>query len=236
MKSALALISFALFITITSCNNMNQHSKTTKVQSNFEISGTIQEVIQTSEYTYCKMKVASDEYWIAITKMPVKKSETLYFNQGLEMKDFHSTELDRTFPSVFFVQEVSTDPNSTKFKAKPNQLQPQKPEIVKNEVVIDKANGGIRIAELYANKSSYNGKKVKISGKITKYNPGIMGKNWVHLQDGTDNNGNFDLTVTTQAEVSLGAVVTFEGTIALNKDFGAGYSYSVIMEEASLIE
>ena len=160
MKSALALLSVVLFMCITSCNNMNQHSKT-KVQSNFEYSGVIQEAIQTAEYTYCKVKVASDEFWIAISKMPVKKSQTLYFNQGLEMKDFHSKELDRTFPSVFFVQEVSTDPNSTKFKAKPSKLTPQKPEIVKNEVVIEKADGGIRIADLYAKKSDYNGKKVK---------------------------------------------------------------------------
>ena len=63
-----------------------------------------------------------------------------------------------------------------------------------------------------------------------------MSRNWAHIQDGTDNNGNFDLTVTTQETVNIDELVTFEGTIALDKDFGAGYFYPIIMEEAVIIK
>jgi len=75
---------------------------------------------------------------------------------------------------------------------------------------------------------------VLIKGQVTKVNRAIMEKNWVHLQDGTGDSGGFDLTVTTQEQVNVGDVVTFEGKITLNKDFGAGYSYEVIMEQAKL--
>jgi hypothetical protein len=61
-----------------------------------------------------------------------------------------------------------------------------------------------------------------------------MDRNWVHLQDGTSDSGSFDLTVTTEEEVNVGDVLTFEGKIKLDKDFGAGYSYEVIMEQAKL--
>ena len=61
-----------------------------------------------------------------------------------------------------------------------------------------------------------------------------MDRNWIHIQDGTSDNGNFDLTITTNEEVVVNDVVVFKGKITLNKDFGAGYSYEVIMEEAKV--
>jgi hypothetical protein len=61
-----------------------------------------------------------------------------------------------------------------------------------------------------------------------------MGKNWVHIQDGTEYQGGFDLTITTDGQVAVGETVTFEGKIVLDKDFGYGYSYPVLMEEAKI--
>ncbi len=108
----------------------------------------------------------------------------------------------------------------------------------KSKVAIEKANitvepceGCITISNLLANKKSYSGKIIKIKGQVTKYNPEIMGKNWVHIQDGTEFQGEYDLTITTDIPVNVGQIVTFEGKIALDKDFGYGYLYNVIMEE-----
>ena len=70
------------------------------------------------------------------------------------------------------------------------------------------------------------------TGKCVKVNPMIMGRNWIHLQDGSGDN--LDLTITTTENIPVGHVITLEGTIALNKDFGAGYKYDIIMEEAVL--
>lgn len=106
----------------------------------------------------------------------------------------------------------------------------------KEDIKLDQAQGGITIAELFSNKSSYSGKIVKIRGKITKVNPAIMGKNWIHLQDGTEFNGQFDLTITSDLELQPGSIITIEGKIALDKDFGYGYSYPVLMEEGKLVE
>ena len=233
MRTILALLTITLFINLTSCDEP-VYKSTKKIVSDYDYNGVVEEVIQTSNYTYCLVMDENNKTWIAIAKADINKGQTLYFNEGLEMNDFHSKELDRTFPSVFFVQKASTVPND-ETKAQMPQT-PVKPTIVKKEFNIEKADGGITIAELYADKEKYAGKKVKIRGKITKFNSAIMNKNWAHIQDGTDYDGNFDLTVTTVESVNKDAVVTFEGVIAIDKDFGSGYSYSIIMEEANIVK
>jgi hypothetical protein len=99
-------------------------------------------------------------------------------------------------------------------------------------VSVETAKGGISIADLYKKQTEYAGKTVIVRGVVVKYNRQIMHKNWIHIQDGTDFSGKFDLTVTSMDSVQVGNTVTFKGTISLNKDFGAGYTYDVIMEEA----
>jgi hypothetical protein len=94
----------------------------------------------------------------------------------------------------------------------------------------------ITIAKLLAGKQAYGGKVIKVKGQVTKYNAGIMGKNWVHIQDGTEFEDGFDLTVTTNGTAAMGEIVTFEGKIALDKDFGYGYSYPVMMEDAKPVQ
>lgn len=235
MRSILTLLSVVILFSLSSCDGTANKS-TSKVESSFDFSGLVKEVIQTSKYTYCLMEEGGSDYWIAISKMPIEEGQALYYNYGLEMKDFKSKELDRTFSSVYFIQESSTEPNAVKSAKKQMQMQPKTPEIVKNDFDVEKAEGGITIAELYANKSKYAGKTVKIRGKVTKFNPAIMNRNWLHIQDGTDNNGEFDLTVTTLEKVNVGAVVTIEGVIAVDKDFGAGYAYELIMEESKIVK
>jgi hypothetical protein len=105
----------------------------------------------------------------------------------------------------------------------------------KLNVVIEPCKDCITITSLLNNKKSFSGKIIKVKGRVTKFNPQIMGKNWVHIQDGTEFNGGYDLTITTNNMVSVGDTLTFEGKIALDKDLGYGYFYSVIMEEGKVI-
>ena len=112
---------------------------------------------------------------------------------------------------------------------------PRRPSIEKQDIKVEPAEGGISIAEIFGQPGKYENKTIKIRGKVTKINNGIMGRNWVHLQDGTDSDGKYDLTVTTNDNVNEGEVVTFQGRVALNKDFGAGYNYDVIIEEAKTL-
>ncbi|MHC4331513.1 MAG: hypothetical protein ACYSWW_25700 [Planctomycetota bacterium] len=113
----------------------------------------------------------------------------------------------------------------------PHQM---KPTLEKQEISVEPAEGGITIGDLFANKDTHADKTVLIRGKVTKVNRAILEKNWVHLQDGTSGSGKFDLTVTTLEQVNVGDIVTFKGKIVLNKDFGAGYKYDVLMEDAKL--
>jgi hypothetical protein len=102
---------------------------------------------------------------------------------------------------------------------------------------IAKAEGGKTVAEVFAEKDQLAGQKVTVRGKVVKANSGIMGKDWVHVRDGSGAEGANDLTVTANAgaaTVKVGDTVLVTGTVALNKDFGMGYQYPVIVEDAEV--
>jgi hypothetical protein len=193
----------------------------------------VQEVIQATSYTYMKVKEANNEFWIAVTKRQIEPGATISFADALEMTNFQSKDLQRTFDKIYFVSRIVGDGSSESQQSMSMPLR-MKPELEKKEISIEPAKGGVTIGELFANRDSYADKTVLVKGQVTKVNRAIMDRNWVHLQDGTSDSGSFDLTVTTNDDVKVGDVVTFEGKIALNKDFGAGYTYEVIMEEAKL--
>ncbi|HCT70066.1 MAG TPA: hypothetical protein DF409_02405 [Bacteroidales bacterium] len=101
-------------------------------------------------------------------------------------------------------------------------------------IEIEHVEGSLTIAGIFADKANLKGDMVKIRGLVVKVNNNIMGKNWVHLQDGTGDEGKYDLTITTMEALEVGSIATFEGKIEVDKDFGAGYSYDVIMEDAKV--
>jgi len=105
-------------------------------------------------------------------------------------------------------------------------------------VKVDKAAGADArtVAEVNANRGELKGKTVVVRGKVVKFTPGVMGKNWLHLRDGTgaDADGSNDLLVTTQGETKIGDVVLARGVVATDRDFGSGYSYKVLLEETTL--
>jgi hypothetical protein len=105
------------------------------------------------------------------------------------------------------------------------------PPKIEEKIVM--AGGSISIADVYRQKNSLKGKKIKVRGKIVKVNANIMGRNWFHLQDGSQFNNEYDLTITTQEMVKINETATYEGIISVDKDFTAGYIYPVIMEDAT---
>ena len=194
------------------------------------------DVVQANSYTYLEVKEDSKEYWMAITKSTsIEEGAILYFSRALEMKNFKSEDLDRIFETIYFVQDISDKPINTPQSMSTKSVMKRKTAQKDVSISIEPVSGGITIEELYENHESYSDKQVKIKGKVIKFNASIMGKNWVHIQDGTEHDNNYDLTITTQAKVKVGEIVVFEGVISLDKDFGAGYSYKIIMEEAQLL-
>jgi len=101
---------------------------------------------------------------------------------------------------------------------------------------LSRAAGGKTVAEVFAAQSKLAGHPVAVRGKVVKYNAMILGKNWLHLQDGSGTAAkmNNDLTVTTANEAKLGDTVLVTGNVSTNKDFGAGYKYAVLLEDAKV--
>lgn len=232
-KSSVKLI-FAFFaaaaLLVTASCNRGKSSANEDEMAEGTHAVTVIEVIQTSNYTYLQVLEDEGQYWIAINAREIKPGDVLYFSEALEMKDFISRELSRTFPVIYFVQDASDTPIK---KQEPVSM--GKPELPKMKgIEIDYVEGSETIAGIFANKGSLNGETVKIRGVVVKLNKNIMGKNWVHIQDGTGEEGNFDLTITTGELPAVGSIATFEGKIAIDKDFGAGYKYDIIMEDATV--
>jgi hypothetical protein len=175
------------------------------------------------------------------------------------MEDFHSNELDRTFESVLFLDAIypGSAPQSGGAQAEMSAQESPMPSMgeasmpmhgtsqedtpgsrvvtEKSDVQVERAEGAISIAELFADPASFEGKKIRVTGEVTKFNPYIMDRNWVHVQDGTDYRGKFDLTATTAEFFETGNQITLEGILALNRDFGYGYSYELLLENATAV-
>ena len=192
----------------------------------------VTEFMNVSNYTYLHVLENGNDYWIAAPQMKAEKGETLYYTQGMEMKDFHSDALNKTFPSIYFVQSISANMQQDQSLSSVHQ---QANTIPKENVSIDPAEGGKTIAQIYSQRNELAGKTIRVKGKVVKYNPGIMSRNWIHIQDGTESSGSYDLLITSKDETSPGEIIVAEGKIVLNKDFGAGYSYTVLLEDAKIL-
>ena len=90
------------------------------------------------------------------------------------------------------------------------------------------------MAEINTGKGKLAGKPVLVRGRVVKFNPMIMGKNWLHIRDGSGAEGTNDLTVTTDTKVKVGDLVVVSGTLSADRDFGSGYKYGLIVENAKV--
>lgn len=191
----------------------------------------VAEALNTEKYTYLRVKENGEEKWLAVMRQDVKIGGNYLYRGGLMKKNFESKEFKRVFETVYLVSEFRQDVEAGGAMSQGGGI-PAAAEALEAPKSVKAAPGAIKIADLVAHLSKYEGKTVKITGKCVKVNPMIMGRNWLHIQDGTGKD--LDLTVTTNENVPLGAIVTLEGTLALKKDFGAGYKYDYIVEGAVL--
>lgn len=102
------------------------------------------------------------------------------------------------------------------------------------ETTIEATTHDISIEELIKNKEKYGNQMVKLKGEVSKYNPNIMDINWIHIKDGTSFNGKSDITATSTTAVKLGDTISIEGKVTLDKNFGSGYIYGIIIENATI--
>ncbi len=228
---------------------------------NGSLSGKILETMDAGGYTYLKLDIGSSQPWVAIPQSQVKVGDEVSCNPGMAMSNFTSKTLDRTFDTIIFSSGIvgsaagghggmmgTDDSFSSAVQAESGAPAASQAtsggslgaKTAYSEVKVEKATGenSYTIEEIFTKTKELDGKAVRVQGKVVKYSPSIMGRNWIHIQDGTGDpaNNTHDLVVTTSEAVNTNDVITVEGILAFNKDFGAGYKYVAIVEEAKTLK
>ena len=208
--------------------------------------GTVLETIDVDTYTYTRLDMEGKEIWVASNPVWVSEGDKIRFTDAILMKDFHSKVLDRTFSDILFVSNVELVEAATAGASAP-QTAPAKmadphaglnmppmasKSVAAESMVVQKLEGGMTIAELYAAYEQMEGQEVSLRAKVVKFSPNVLGKNWVTLQDGTGTAPDDKLVVTSSETVELGEEVIVKGKVKSNVDIGAGYVYKVLLEEA----
>jgi hypothetical protein len=198
-----------------------------------KIAGKVAQAMEAGEYTIIEIDTGNGLLWAAGPATKVKVGDSVETSPGFPMVNFHSTSLDRTFDEIRFVSTIqvwSTQGGGSKDEPSAGDASAA-PSVSK----IERVEGGHTVAEVIAGKASLAGSEVAVRGEVVKLNTGIMGRNWVHLSDGTVGpSGEKDLTVTTDAIPAVGSTVVVRGTVATDRDFGSGYRYDVLVENAKI--
>jgi hypothetical protein len=221
--------------------------------------GKVLETMNAATYTYVRVDTGKATNWAATSQFAVKVGDTVTINSGMPMPNFHSKSLNRDFEVIYFAGSatVAGAPNPT--AAKPDELPPGHPPINGDKPAkptelpaghppigdvakkpmdfsgIKVPRNGKTVTEIVTDSAKLSGKTVTVRGKVVKYNGGVMGKNWLHIRDGSGKEGSNDLTITTDTEAKLGDTVLVSGKVGTNRDFGSGYKYAIILENAEVV-
>ncbi len=203
--------------------------------------GNVVETMDASGYTYVALARNGEQVWAAGPETELETGQEISIDLSMKMTDFTSEVLDRTFDAVYFVTDLETpsaassatriqDPHSGASRAESKPIQ------AIDTASIEKPADGYRVAELWEERTDLAGTEVVVRGRVVKSNPNVMNRNWLHLQDGTGDpsKGSHDLTVTSQTRAEVGDLVTIRGVVAVDRDFGSGYEYDLIVEKATV--
>jgi hypothetical protein len=222
--------------------------------------GEVVESMDAAGYTYIRLRGAKGELWTAVRQAKVAKGEIVTVAAQMTMKDFESTSLNRKFDLVVFgtlaapgaapvaAAPTATPPNATMPPGHPMPGMGAAPgmdgmgggasRIVPGRIEVAKAEGadGRTVEEIWTSQSSIKDKHIAVRGKVVKFLPDIMGKNWIHLQDGSGSaeTRTHDITITTTDKAAAGDIVLVTGTVRTDVNLGAGYTYPVIIQDAKL--
>jgi hypothetical protein len=218
-------------------------------------SGKVLETTNAGGYTYVLVDTGSKKVWAAGPECSVNAGDKVTVSSGAPMNNFHSKSMNRDFDVIYFAGSIAVGGESSGSAAAlppghpaigadaTTKLPPGHPSLAAPAAPtnldlsgIKRADGGKTISEICLAKSKLAGKSVSVRGKVVKYNASIMGKNWLHIRDGsgTAEKGDNDLTITTSTPAKRGDTVLVTGIVSTNRDFGAGYKYEVIIEDAKV--
>lgn len=217
------------------------------------LGGEILETMDSGGYSYVHLDMGVEKVWIAGPTTPgLKVGDRAAFEGAMEMRNFHAKSLDRTFETILFVGligkegEVAAGSSAGGMHGGMGGMggamgSPDEPisgtkTMLENAGVegVVKAAGGYTVGEIYAQAADLGGKEILLSARVVKFSSNIMGTNWLHVQDGSGDEATSDLTVTTDGHAQVGDLVLVMGKLSVDKDFGAGYKYHVIIEGATV--
>jgi len=210
------------------------------------VTGVVVETMDSGGYTYLRLDTAAGDVWAAVKQTTVAKGQTVSVVNAMVMDGFESRTLKRTFDHILFGElsgaagsVAAGDPpptpqDQTAMETMAAQHMAGSAEV--GDLKVAKAEGpdARTIAEVFGQRDRLKDRPVVVRAKVVKFLAGIMGRNWLHVRDGSGARGEDDLTVTTQDTLAVGDVVTVKGVVHLDRDFGAGYRYPVIVEDASV--
>lgn len=189
--------------------------------------GFVRQTIDGGDYLYLDIDAGANRYWVAAPKLPVKVGDEVRFIAELVAEDFKSQALNRTFKELIFTSDIEY---RTAIKES-DHISFIKERVEKSPYQID---GTISVFEAVKNRKNYGGKSIKIRGKIVKLSRNILERDWVHIQDGTGEKDVARVVFTGKAgDVKVGDIVIAEGKALLDKDFGSGYVYPIVMENST---
>ena len=213
------------------------------------VTGTVVETMDAGPYTYLRLKTSSGEAWAAVNEAKLKVGTEVTVGNAMWMANFESKTLNRKFDRILFGSLMNEGeaaaalppghpPTSAMAQAPAGGAAPAAAD--QADVKVEKAPGkdAKTVAEIYANKAALKGVEVVVRGRVVKFNPEIMGRNWLHLRDGSGSaeKHDNDITVTTTEVFAKGDVVTIRGKVVLDQDFTAGYAYPVLIEGAKAVK
>lgn len=230
----IVLMAFSLIFSV-SCSNQKSNSDKSNANGNEII---VKEVLQANSYTYLLCDENGKEIWVAAPKMVAQVGAKYFYDGALEMQNFESKDLNRVFDKVYFVEKVTTTSHADHNVASPHMENPhsagRKMMPKQSEISLSPMEGTLTLDELFKQKSKLKNKPVKVYGIVVKVNKEIMNRDWIHIQDGTGSSGNHDLTITsTNFNYNIGDTLVCSGKLILEKDFGHGYKYDLIIEEGN---
>ena len=218
--------------------NISLDKQSAATASDGALTGEVLEHIAASPYSYLHIRTSKGDIWVAVNEARVEKGSQVTVSSPMLMKNFESKSLNRTFDEIYFGSLAPEGVAATDAAANPHAGTTS--TAAPFDVTVEKATGSNArtIAETWEQASALEGKSVTVRGKVVKYNEGVMGKNWIHLQDGSGDvgQGTNDLTVTSAGAASVGQTVSISGTVHTNRDFGSGYVYRVIIEDAKILK
>ncbi len=237
----------ALLLTQPGCAESRQEPTTDNATASPVVDGgvrgTVLETMNSGGYSYVLVETEQDRRWLAVPQTVVQVGDTIQASQGMPMPDFESKSLNRSFDIVYFLGGLENlsapavpENRSTGALPSGHPSIDGSSEIPPADIDVAELKSGQNIAYVHANKSTLAGQQISLRGEVVKYNANILGWNFIHIQDGSGDvaDGSNDLTVTSKAATVVGETLVVTGTIILNKDFGYGYTFPVMMEGASL--